>query len=103
MDHYAESLDLLQVRPSGLANGWDDLPEDTHVADAVVQGGLVGDGAGERRQRTGTAADPGLGAIQDCVDLAAQAATCHGASGTWTAQAATCHGASGTGPAGRVG
>ncbi len=42
----------------------------------------MGDGSGERRQRTGTAADPGLGVIQDYVDLAAQAATRHGASGT---------------------
>ena len=78
----AAALDLHRLPLSSLGDGRHHLPRLAPASDAVFPGDLVGDGAEERCQCARAAADPGLGPVQDGMDLAPLAAARDGASAT---------------------
>ena len=72
---------MCRLRVSELGNGWNDFSGYPETAHALVPGDVVRDEPEERRQCHGVAARVGVGELQDGMDMAAQIAARHGATG----------------------
>ena len=63
---------------SDIGEGRDHIPGHEDTVAGLVPGDVVGNDSEERRQCFGAAARIGLEEVRDCLDLAAQIASCDG-------------------------
>jgi len=82
LDDRAGLGSLRDLRLSRLRDSRNDFREHPQAADVVVSSDLVDDVSEDGCERSGATEGSRFGQLQDCVDMVAQIATCHGAAGT---------------------